>query len=194
MIGLSKKLCDTELTPHRHEHCKQDRTVIIEQQAHLQAQISRGEGKSDCQPSVGRAWAYLGIRAGVGQLPHFAPPVAQRAHDRVRVADLLSATQQRVQCRGGDTDTAGWRGRSHERRAVEEGQAVKEDYDPNDSGWDEEIRVPAQPQVVQGHLLPKVVPYMRRRAKITRSRAALHNTPPSSPLTRGQFVPLHVRA
>lgn len=46
----------------------------------------------------------------------------------------------------------------HERRAVKEGEAIKEDYDPNDSRWDEKIRVPAQPQVVQGHLLPKVVP------------------------------------
>lgn len=46
----------------------------------------------------------------------------------------------------------------HERRAVEEGQAVKEDYDPDDGGWDEEERVPAEPQVVQGYLLPKIVP------------------------------------
>lgn len=36
-----------ELTPHGHEHCKQDRTIIIEQQAHLQAQISRGEDKTN---------------------------------------------------------------------------------------------------------------------------------------------------
>ena len=56
-------------------------------------------------------------------------------------------------------------GRSHERRAVEEGQAIKEDYDPDESGRDEQIRVPTQPQVVQGHLLPKVVPYTRKKSK-----------------------------
>lgn len=58
-----------------------------------------------------------------------------------------------------DTDTERSQGCSHEGRAVEEGQAIKEDYGPNDSGRDEQIGVPAQPQVVQGHLLPKVVPY-----------------------------------
>lgn len=63
-------------------------------------------------------------------------------------------------------------GGSHERRAVEEGQAIKEDYDPNESRKDEEIRVPAQPQVVQGHLLPKVVPDRRERGrKVTRCDA-----------------------
>lgn len=109
---------------------------------------------------------YLGIRAGVRQLPHFTPPVAEWAHDRVGVADLLSVTRQRVErAHGRDTDTVGPRGRSHERRAVEEGQAIKEDYDPNESGRDEEIRVPAQPQVVQGHLLPKVVPDRRRESR-----------------------------
>lgn len=57
-----------------------------------------------------------------------------------------------------DTDTeALWRN-LHERWTVEEGKAIKKDYDPNESRWDEEICVPAQPQVVQGHLLPKVVP------------------------------------
>lgn len=60
-----------------------------------------------------------------------------------------------------DTDTeALWRN-LHERWTVEEGKAIKKDYDPNESRWDEEICVPAQPQVVQGHLLPKVVPNMR---------------------------------
>lgn len=43
------------------------------------------------------AQMYLGIRAGVRQLPHFTPPVAEWAHDRVCVADLLSVTQQRVE-------------------------------------------------------------------------------------------------
>lgn len=41
---------------------------------------------------------YLGIRAGVRQLPHFTPAVTEGAHDRVCVADLLSVTQQRVEC------------------------------------------------------------------------------------------------
>ncbi len=49
----------------------------------------------------------------------------------------------------------------HEGRAVEESKTIKEDYDPNESGRDEQICVPAQPQVVQGHLLAKVVPDMR---------------------------------
>lgn len=53
----------------------------------------------------------------------------------------------------------------HERRAVKEGQAIKEDYDPDDGGWDEEERVPAKPQVVQGHLLPEIVPSNRTQER-----------------------------
>lgn len=51
----------------------------------------------------------------------------------------------------------------HERRAVKEGQTIQEDYDPNHGGRDEEERVPAEPQVVQGHLLPKIVPGSSRQ-------------------------------
>lgn len=46
----------------------------------------------------------------------------------------------------------------HEGWAVEEGKAIEEDDNSDDSRWDEQICVPAQPQVVQGYLLPKVVP------------------------------------
>lgn len=46
----------------------------------------------------------------------------------------------------------------HEGWAVEEGKAIEEDNNPDDSRRDEQICVPAQPQVVQGNLLPKVVP------------------------------------
>ena len=47
---------------------------------------------------AGRTRMYLGIRAGVRQLPHFTPPVAEWAHDRVGVAHLLSVTRQRLEC------------------------------------------------------------------------------------------------
>lgn len=46
----------------------------------------------------------------------------------------------------------------HKGWAVEEGKAIEEDNDPNESGRDEQKCVPAQPQVVQSHFLPKVVP------------------------------------
>lgn len=139
---------------------------------------------------------YLGVRAGVGQIPHFTPPVAERAHDRVRVADLLSVTQQRVERRtGGHTHTAGSQGgRSHERRAVEESQAIKEDYDPDNGGRDEEISVPAQPQVVQRHLLPKVVPVMRKRGKVTRSQTVLHNIIIAHPIRSQRWTACHTAA
>lgn len=49
-------------------------------------------------------------------------------------------------------------GNLHEGWAVEEGKAIEEDDNPDDSRRDEQKCVPAQPQVVQGHLFPKVVP------------------------------------
>lgn len=45
------------------------------------------------------------------------------------------------------------------------GNAIEEDDDPYDSRWDEEKCVPAQPQEVQGHLFPKVVPETRECIK-----------------------------
>lgn len=159
-----------ELTPHCHEHCKQDRAIVIEQQAHLRAQRSRGEdttnGTALSRPAGARARTLAYVQ--VSDSCHTLHPRSQSGHMTV------SASHTSFLC---DDNTgflfysfckrAEGSGRSHERRAVEEGQAIKEDDDPDDSGRDEKIRVPAQPQVVQGHLLPKVVPDMRDRAKVT---------------------------
>lgn len=49
----------------------------------------------------------------------------------------------------------------HEGRGVEVAEAIEEDNDPYESRGDEEVCVPAQPQEVQSHLLPKVVPVQR---------------------------------
>lgn len=58
---------------------------------------SWGQTNGNAEPTTTRAQMYLGIRAGVRELPHFTPPVAERAHDRVCLAHLLSVTQQRVE-------------------------------------------------------------------------------------------------
>jgi len=64
-----------------------------------------------------------------------------------------------------NTDTVELCKHLHEGGAVEEGKAIKKDNDPDDSRRDEQICVPAQPEVVQGHLLPKVVPDMKTHSR-----------------------------
>lgn len=46
--------------------------------------------KENTQLSAANTRMYLGIRAGVGQVPHFASFVAKRTHDGVSLTDLLS--------------------------------------------------------------------------------------------------------
>lgn len=87
----------TKLTPHCHEHCKEHRAIIIKQQAHLQVDETGSEHKQTNTPfscmSTVNALMYLGICAGVGELPYFASLVTKRTHDCVRLTNLLSTTQ-----------------------------------------------------------------------------------------------------
>lgn len=45
---------------------------------------------------------------------------------------------------------------SHEGIGVEKGKSIKEDYDTKSSRWNQQLSIPAQPQIVQCHLLSKI--------------------------------------
>lgn len=45
---------------------------------------------------------------------------------------------------------------SHEGICVEKGQSIKKDYNTKSSGWNQQLSIPAQPQIVQCHLLSKI--------------------------------------
>lgn len=51
---------------------------------------------------------------------------------------------------------------SHEGICVEKGQSIKKDHDTKSSGWNQQLSIPAQPQIVQCHLLSKIWPAVRR--------------------------------
>lgn len=47
---------------------------------------------------------------------------------------------------------------SHERVGVEKGESIQEHYHTQSSSWNQQLGVPAQPQVIQSHLLSKIGP------------------------------------
>lgn len=62
----------------------------------------------------------------------------------------------------------------HERISVEEGKSIQEDDDSQDGSWDQQLGVPAQPQVVQSHLLSKIRPVRTfSHIKVTRTQKHL---------------------
>lgn len=54
---------------------------------------------------------------------------------------------------------------SHERVGVEKGKSIQEHYYTQNSSWDQQLCVPAQPQVVQSHLLSKVTPEVKKHSQ-----------------------------
>lgn len=67
---------------------------------------------------------------------------------------------------------------SHERTGVEKGESIQEHYNTQDSSWNQQLCVPAQPQVVQSHLLSKVTPDGGRTNTLThRIQSILFYTP-----------------
>lgn len=51
----------------------------------------------------------------------------------------------------------------HEKVGVEKGESIQKHYNTQDSSWNKQLGVPAQPQVVKSHLLSKVAPVEQRR-------------------------------
>lgn len=51
---------------------------------------------------------------------------------------------------------------SHERVGVKEGESIQEHYNTQSSSWNQQLGVPAQPQVVQSHFFSKVTPAERK--------------------------------
>lgn len=145
----------------KQSRCRNRRSTVQAIYTHIYIQRAAKQSKQSAADHL----VYLGVGAGIGELPHFAFPVAERTHGNVGLTDLLSAARWEARhlraCLA--VWDAVWVADLHERRAVKESQAIKEDYDPNDGGRDEEERVPAEPQVIQGHLLPKIVPSSSRQ-------------------------------
>lgn len=85
-----------KLTPHCHEHRKQHSAIVVKQQAHLRITKLSSEHQTLITP-LGcltlNALTYLGVRAGVRKLPHFATFVTKWTHDRVGLTNLLSMRQ-----------------------------------------------------------------------------------------------------
>lgn len=83
-----------------------------------------------------------------------------RPHKPLFYKTVSAAITEKMLYNGPRTD-GNWRTSLHEWWGAEEAEAVEEDDGPYESWRDEEVCVPAQPQKVQGHLLPKVVPDVR---------------------------------
>lgn len=156
------------LTPHCHEHRKEHCAVIIEQQAHLKADKTSSEHKQTSKHSAvfckctGVPWHMCRCqRAATLCISCHTVGTWPCRPRRPPFYNTVSTLFITVHMFFYDTDKVELWGNLHEGWAVEEGKAIEEDYDPNKSGRDEQICVPAQPQVIQGHLLTKVVPDMR---------------------------------